>query len=133
VAGVGKGKETHADLQQEYFRTRVGVFLQPIPEEILARTKKIAESAGLNSGSQVLDVATGTGALIVHFLELGVKEKNIVGVDLTDEMLNQARERFPNVQFINADILDSEAEIGRANQFDADFFNACFGNLYDQK
>ncbi|MBA3857577.1 MAG: hypothetical protein C0507_11775 [Cyanobacteria bacterium PR.3.49] len=133
MAGSGKGKETHADLQQEYFRSHVGIFLQPIPDEILARTKKIAESAGLNSGSQVLDVATGTGALIVHFLELGVKEENIVGVDLTDAMLNQARERFPKVNFINADILDADTVIGKPNQFDAAFFNACFGNLYDQK
>jgi riboflavin kinase len=133
LAGSGKGKETHADLQQEYFRSHVGVFLQPIPEEILARTKKIAESAGLNAGSQVLDVATGTGALIVHFLELDVKEENIVGVDLTDAMLNQARERFPKVNFINADILDTDAVIGKPDQFDAIFFNACFGNLYDQK
>ena len=133
MAGSGKGKETHADMQQEYFRSHVGIFLQPIPDEILARTKKIAESADLNASSQVLDVATGTGALVVHFLELGVKPENITGVDLTDAMLNQARERFPQVNFINADILDADTAIGKPNQFDAAFFNACFGNLYDQK
>lgn len=133
MAESGKGKETHADLQQEYFRSHVGIFLQPIPGEILARTKKIAESAGLNAGSQVLDVGTGTGALVVHFLELGIKQENITGIDLTDAMLTQARERFPNVNFINADILDADTVIGKPNEFDAVFFNACFGNLFDQK
>lgn len=126
-------KNSHAEAQREYFRSRVSVFLQKIPEEILARTRKIAESAGLNEGSQVLDVGTGTGALIVHFLELGVKQENITGVDLSEEMLKNARERFPKVHFIKADILDADTVIGQANQFDAVFFNACFGNIFDQK
>lgn len=123
----------HADAQREYFRSRISVFLQPIPEEILARTKKIAESANLNAGSQVLDVGTGTGALIVHFLDLGVQQENITGVDLSDDMLKVARERFPHVKFLKADILDADTAIGKAKQFDAVFFNACFGNIYDQK
>lgn len=133
MAAAGEKKESHAEAQREYFRSRVSVFLQPIPDEILARTKKIAESAGLNEGSQVLDVGTGTGALIVHFLELGVKQENITGVDLSDEMMNFARERFPKVNFIKADVLDADTVIGTANQFDAVFFNACFGNIFDQK
>jgi len=133
LAAAGEKKETHAEAQREYFRSRISVFLQPIPEEILARTRKIAESAGLNEGSQVLDVGTGTGALIVHFLELGVKQANITGVDLSEEMLKNARERFPEVNFVRADILDADTVIGKANQFDAVFFNACFGNIFDQK
>ena len=133
MAAAGEKKETHAEAQREYFRSRISVFLQPIPEEILARTRKIAESAGLNEGSQVLDVGTGTGALIVHFLELGVKQANITGVDLSEEMLKNARERFPEVNFVRADILDADTVIGKANQFDAVFFNACFGNIFDQK
>lgn len=133
MAAPGEKKESHADAQREYFRTRVGVFIQPIPDEILARTQKIAESAELSESSQVLDVGTGTGALITHFLSLGVKEKNITGVDLSDEMLNVARERYPEVHFIKADVLDADTVIGKPEQFDAVFFNACFGNLFDQK
>ncbi len=133
MAAAGEKKETHAEAQREYFRSRIAVFLQPIPEQILARTQKIAESAGLNEGSQVLDVGTGTGALIVHFLELGVKQENVTGVDLSEEMLKIARERFPNVKFIKADVLDADTVIGTADQFDAVFFNACFGNIFDQE
>ncbi|HIA52641.1 MAG TPA: class I SAM-dependent methyltransferase [Candidatus Melainabacteria bacterium] len=133
MAASGEKKEVHADAQREYFRTRVGVFLQPIPDEILARTQKIAESAGLSESSQVLDVGTGTGALITHFLLLGVNDENITGVDLSDEMLKIARERYPKVKFLKADILDADTVIGKPDQFDAVFFNACFGNLFDQK
>ncbi len=126
-------QKQHAEAQREYFRSRISVFLQPIPEEILARTQRIAESANLSAGSQVLDVGTGTGALIVHILDLGVKQENITGVDLSEDMLTEARARFPHVKFVKADILDAETVIGKAKQFDAVFFNACFGNIYDQK
>lgn len=133
MAVSGEKKENHAELQRQYFRSRISVFLQPIPEEILSRTQKIAESAGLSASSHVLDVGTGTGALIVHFLELGVKQENITGIDLSEDMLKNARERFAQVNFIRADILDADTVIGTPNQFDAIFFNACFGNLFDQK
>lgn len=133
MSGAGEDKGTHADLQQDYFRSRISVFLQPIPEEILERTQKIAESARLSESSQVLDVATGTGALITHFLSLGVKQENITGVDLSEEMLENARERYPKANFIRADILDVDSFISEPEQFDAVFFNACFGNLFDQK
>ncbi|MCC7531850.1 MAG: class I SAM-dependent methyltransferase, partial [Candidatus Melainabacteria bacterium] len=106
---------------------------QPIPDEILARTQKIAESAGLSESSQVLDVGTGTGALITHFLSLGVKQENITAVDLSAEMLRRAKERYPKVEFIRLDVLDADALIGKSDHFDAVFFNACFGNLFDQK
>ncbi len=62
-----------------------------------------------------------------------MKQENITGVDLSDEMMNYARERFPQVNFIKADVLDADTVIGKANQFDAVFFNACFGNIFDQK
>ena len=133
MAASGDNKKIHANAQREYFRTRVAAFLQPIPEEIRARTQRIAESADLSKSSKILDVGTGTGAMIAHYLSLGVKEKNITGVDLSSEMLENARKRFPNVNFLKADILDADAVIGSPDQFDAAFFNACFGNLYDQK
>ncbi len=57
----------------------------------------------------------------------------LYGASGSDEMMNFARERFPKVNFIKADVLDADTVIGKANQFDAVFFNACFGNIFDQK
>jgi riboflavin kinase len=45
-------------------------------------------------------------------------------------MLAEARARFPAVTFWQGDVLDLPNELGK---FDAIFFNACFGNLFDQK
>lgn len=131
-------ENVHKVEQTEYFKNRVNVFLAPIPGDILARTEKIAQCPGLEARTRILDVGTGTGALIKHFLEAGVEAQNIVGLDLTDAMLENARQRFPEVQFICGDVLEVDTVLARLpdtipRHFDAVFFNACFGNLFDQK
>ncbi|MBC7997983.1 MAG: class I SAM-dependent methyltransferase [Leptolyngbya sp.] len=131
-------KSSHKVEQTDYFKTRVAVFLAPIPAEILGRTEKIALSVGLTQNTKILDVGTGTGALIAHFLGASVKPENIVGLDLTDAMLENARARFPKVHFICGDVLEVDKVVeGQPvhvlRQYDAVFFNACFGNLFDQQ
>jgi riboflavin kinase len=83
-------------------------------------------------------VATGAGALVGHFLEAGVKPENIVGVDLSSEMLSIARSRFPSVCFHQGDIAILRQPLPsnfpkHIELFDAVFFNACFGNMWDQQ
>jgi demethylmenaquinone methyltransferase / 2-methoxy-6-polyprenyl-1,4-benzoquinol methylase len=51
------------------------------------------------SGSRVLDVATGTGAVAVELQKRGCE---VVGVDQSPEMLAVARERLPQVEFVEA-------------------------------
>ncbi len=131
-------KEPYIETQRDYFDERANFFAQPIPDSILKQTRKIVASANLGPQSTVLDVATGAGALVGHFLESGVKPENIVGVDLSNEMLTIARSRFPNVCFYQGDIaslslpLPAEFPV-HIELFDAVFFNACFGNMWDQQ
>ena len=63
-----------------------------------------------SEGNTLLDVACGTGAHIAFLNQQYVIE----GLDLDDEMLNIARERFPNLTFHLADMCDFD--LGR--QFD---------------
>jgi len=51
--------------------------------------------AGLQSGMQVLDVASGTGLMIKAALELGVNPAQVTGVDPSRGMLAKNRERNP--------------------------------------
>lgn len=51
--------------------------------------------AGLNGGMQLLDVASGTGLMIKAALELGVAPGQVTGVDPSQGMLAQNRERNP--------------------------------------
>jgi SAM-dependent methyltransferase len=131
-------KQPYIETQREYFDKAAGFFAKPIPEDVLKRTRQIVESAGLSPQSYVLDVATGAGALIVHFLEAGVPPANIVGVDLSLEMLNIARSRFPDVYFHRGDIADPRLPLpesfpSQIELFDVVFFNGCFGNMWDQQ
>lgn len=119
----------HLDLQESYFKRLAGVFTQPIPEEISQRLKEIVQTAELKSDARVLDVGTGTGVLIYHFLEQNVAASNIVGCDLCPAMLDKARARFPQITFWQGDFNEFPLDFGK---FDALFVNGCFGNFYNQ-
>ena len=93
-------RQPHIELQGRYFNQRADMFLRPIPQSIQERTREIVKMAGVSARSKVLDVGSGVGVLIGHFLEMGVEEKNIVGCDLSEEMIARARARFPGVFFL---------------------------------
>lgn len=60
----------------------------------------ILEKSGVKEGSHILDVATGTGVLIGDYL----KRKAIAtGIDISDEMIRIAKEKYPDVEFICGD------------------------------
>ena len=63
----------------------------------------ILENARVGKGTEVLDVACGTGVLIPDYLKLEVK--SVLGVDISDKMLEIAESKFqqPNVKFFCQD------------------------------
>lgn len=132
-------RKEHDQYQRSYFDKRVDFFAQAIPEAIEDRTRQIVLLTKLDKDSRVLDVGTGCGVLINHFIACGVQEENVLGVDLSAKMLEQARSRFPKAHFWQGDILDFQANPSSnekkagANKFDAIFFNACFGNIFNQE
>lgn len=78
-----------------------GVFKIPV-------AKRLIEVAKLQSGQQVLDVATGTGLVALAAAKIVAPEGKVIGVDISTGMLNQAKqkmaaENLQNVQFIEAD------------------------------
>lgn len=139
----GQGKMTsserlpYIDTQKRYFDKRVDVFCQPIPGEIESKTNKIVRLSGVGEKTKVLDVGSGVGVLIKHFLEQGVSPTNILGCDLSDEMIAIAKSRYPGVVFWQGDIVDLESDINsipeHLRNVDRVFFNACFGNMWDQE
>lgn len=125
-------------MQRRYFDDKADIFLQPIPEDIQDLTMSIVQSAKLKKNARVLDVGTGAGVLVGHFIEEGLSADNIVGCDLSAEMLRNAGSRFPKVTFWQGDIVDLAGSVEkqlpeRLQAFDAVFFNACFGNMWDQE
>ncbi|MGD9681970.1 MAG: class I SAM-dependent methyltransferase [Candidatus Obscuribacterales bacterium] len=131
-------RRPHLEMQKRYFDQRVDFFCQPVPDSIQERTGRIVASAGLEADSTVLDVGTGIGVLIGHFLEEGVPASRIVGCDLSSRMLAQAKQKFPEAHFWLGDIVDLTMPLPPdfppgIKSFDFVFFNACFGNMFDQE
>ena len=70
------------------------------------KIRKILELSGVEKGSKILDIGTGTGILISYLLEkLPAK---LVGVDISENMIEVARKKYKNedVKFVVYDIMN---------------------------
>ena len=142
--GDPKGSAAHAARQVAAFSQAADFFasVEATPDEVMPNMAAIARAAmaacnNLEGRPRLLDVGTGTGALLPFYEECGIHESDVTGVDLCASMLAHARARFPSATFIEGDFLDVEADDDRvmwstAEPYDVVVFNAVFGNLYDQ-
>lgn len=84
----------HTAIQQRVFDAAVPNFLQPTPAEVKDRLAAIAAAvSNLSPSSRVLDIGTGTGALIPHIVATGVAD--ILAVDLSPAMLAAFHQAWP--------------------------------------
>lgn len=121
--------KTHRDYQQRYFDKNAECFMRPLPAEVGERMHAIVAAAGVSADSRILDAGTGTGALIQYMLAAGARPENIVGCDLSERMLAEAKGTYGQVQFWQGDVTCLPDSFGL---FDIAFFNGCFGNMLDQ-
>lgn len=77
--------------------------------------RRLFELAEPRAGLRVLDVGTGTGALAALFANAGCA---VTGIDFSEEMLKRARERVPEGEFVQVDLLGEWAEVMRQQSFD---------------
>jgi demethylmenaquinone methyltransferase/2-methoxy-6-polyprenyl-1,4-benzoquinol methylase len=66
---------------------------------------RAADLAAVGPGDRVLDVATGTGDLAVELSQRVGSDGEVVGVDLSDGMLERARAKAPSLRFEQANAL----------------------------
>ncbi len=118
----------HNVYQDRVFTSAIDYFRKPIPADIQQRTERIVAAAELKPAYRVLDVGTGTGALIPHIQHYGVQ--SITACDLCPVMIDEATQSYPDVHFWSGDVVDLPATLG---SFDVAFFNAMFGNVWDQQ
>ena len=75
--------------------------------------KTILEKGGIKKGTDVLDVACGTGVLFTDYMNLGVA--SVTGIDISSEMVKISRQKFPQTEIICGDAEDYSFQ----KQFDA--------------
>ncbi|MGL4820558.1 MAG: class I SAM-dependent methyltransferase [Bacilli bacterium] len=86
----------------------------------------IVSVAAVKEGEHVLDVGCGTGDWCQHFYEIGAQ---VTGFDSSPEMIEQAKEKYPHVQFHCVDATDIQWN----KEFDVVFSNAALHWMKDAK
>jgi len=83
--------------------------------------ERVVENVTLESGSNILDVCTGTGDLAINLAKYSDKNYKIIGIDFSENMIKLAEEKakeFNNIKFIQGDALKLP--------FEDETFDACF-------
>jgi len=65
---------------------------------------EIINKTSVSSQSIILDIGSGTGH---HVAKLKEKGFNAIGVDKSSDMVDKAKENFPNYKFLNGDIMNN--------------------------
>src|SRR5499427_9032733 len=84
---------------------------------VYEKAKGLVELLAPKAGERILDLGCGTGALTAEIAGRGAEP---LGVDQSEEMISQARKKFPALQF---EVLDAR-ELRFHAAFDAAFSNA---------
>lgn len=71
---------------------------------------RLVELAGIRPGAQVLDVCTGTGAVLIPAAERAGAGGHVTGVDIAEEMVQLASYAIPRRGLTNADARQMDAE-----------------------
>src|SRR5689334_7008047 len=71
--------------------------------------KEAVRTLGLTRGDRVVDIGCGTGLNFGSLQEAVGPEGRIIGVDLTDAMLDQARQRVTEHGWTNVELVQSDA------------------------
>jgi len=79
--------------------------------------KDLVPLLGPKAGERILDIGCGTGHLTAEIAATGAE---VIGLDRSDEMVREARKKFPGIRF---EVMDGR-ELPFAEEFDGVFSNA---------
>jgi len=95
---------SHKDNVKKLYADWSGVYDQSSENSLSVLVEKgvLIEAVNPKEGEAILDLGCGTGRITAQIFEFN---KTVVGVDLSDQMLEVARKKLPEASFIQADIL----------------------------
>lgn len=106
---VGKHKSTIDNWDPKLYDSK-HYFVSKFGEDLIERLAP-------KKGENILDLGCGTGDLAYKLNKLGV---NVVGIDKSKNMIEQAKKKYPHLKFEVQDAIN----LGYPNEFDAVFSNA---------
>lgn len=92
------------------------------------KIRRIIDLSNVKENSKILDIGTGTGILISYLLEKSPKE--IVAVDISENMIEVAKRKYEdqNVKFVVSDIMEFDEE-----NFDYIFIYSAYPHFGDKE
>ena len=115
------------EAQREAFDRSYDRFLVALAPDVVERMERIVAAPSIARGETVLDVGTGTGALIP--LIQRYRPSRVIACDLSGKMLEQVARRFPGVACHQCDVRDLTLP---DSSVDVVFMNGMFGNIVDK-
>ena len=102
-------------------------FLVELAPDVVERMERIVAAPRIAPGEVVLDVGTGTGALLP--LIRSFRPGSVIACDLSGRMLAQVAKRFPDVVRHQCDVRDLSLPDASV---DVVFMNGMYGNIADK-
>ncbi len=115
-------------LQSQRFDELHRCFLEPLPPDVIERMERIVAAPRIQPGEVVLDVGTGTGALVP--LIRRYRPGRVIACDLSARMLEQVARLHPDVERHQVEVRDLKL---RDSSIDVVFMNGMFGNIADKQ
>lgn len=79
------------------------IFDMYLTEDIKQTRKSVISNLSLHNGDRVLDIGCGTGFLVNDINSQNIQELAITGIDISPDMVQIAKEHFPDMDFKVAD------------------------------
>ena len=105
------------------------------PRHFAYFARRLVEFADVQPGDRVLDVATGTGAVLLAVLERCGKRGHAVGIDGTEAMLERAADQLGHRSVRNAELrrMDAQQLLFADESFDSVLCSFAFLSFANQK
>ncbi len=120
--------------QQQYWNTVVGPrwvgFGGAIESRVVAVNDLLLARAAPKPGENVLEVGCGTGATTVPLAEAVGGEGHVLGVDIAEPMLAQARKRVAESGVKNVSLVLADAQAYRFEPQSVDLITSRFGVMF---
>ena len=114
--------------QRDAFDRSHHLFLVALPDAVVERMERIVAAPAIRPGEVVLDVGTGTGALIPQIRRY--RPGGLFACDLSPRMLEQVARRYSEVERHLCDVRELALPDGAV---DVVFMNGMYGNIIDKE